>query len=125
MVRLALLLPPMALAGCVTATEARSYSAKEVSENLIEWHGRTVFVSGYVSGCEPYSSCYLVEGPRDSVDYAFLSLGGDVDFKEMLAKAQGYKVLIEAEVDATCHIGNVICMGNSRELKPNRLIRAY
>lgn len=123
--RAALFLALIALAGCVTTPEARSFSAKEVRANLDDLHGQTVFVSGYVSGCEAFSPCNLVDGPRDGVNYQSLSLSGDADFKEMLAKARGYKVLIEAEVDATCHRDNIICMGNSSELKPKRLIRAY
>lgn len=115
----------MALAACVGTPEQRSFSAKEVRENLEGLHGQTVFVSGYVSGCEPYKSCRLLDGPRDNVDYHSLSLASDGGFKEMLAKARGYKVLIEAEVDATCHVERVICTDNTSQLKPKRLIRAY
>ncbi|MEM6494304.1 MAG: hypothetical protein AAF650_07985, partial [Pseudomonadota bacterium] len=117
------LLPLMALAGCVTTPEQRSFSVQEVDEKLVEWNGRTVFVSGYVYGCDGWYPCGLSEGPRAAVEDAALAIEFDPNFAEMLGKARGYKVLIEAELDAGCRIN--ICVGWPSELKPKRLIRAY
>ena len=121
----ALLVPLMALAGCVTSPDERAFSVKEVSDNLLEWHGRTVFVSGYVWGCEPKRPCGLAEGPQASADEASLTVEYDADVTSELAKARGYKVLIEAEVNANCLMPGVICLDFPSELKPKRLIRAY
>jgi len=119
----ALLAPALLLAGCVSASEQRSYSVREVSDNLAAFDGRTVFVHGYANGCEYSNTCTLTQGPQGTFGEAELPLAYDPEIRAMMLKADGYKVLIEAKVSAIDD--NVIYVGTWPVLTATRLIRAY
>jgi len=119
----ALLAPALLLAGCVSASEQRSYSVREVSDNLAALDGRTLFVHGYAKGCEHANTCVLSKGPQGTFGEAELPLAYDPEIYAMLQKADGYKVLIEADISDPGE--NRIYVGVWPVLTARRLIRAY
>ena len=110
--------PEAPIARCASAI----CTVAEVKPNVVEWDGRELRVSGWLSGCHRTQVCQLKPNPDAPYEQTLT-----IDFVERiepaLGRLDGKRVVLLARVTDECS-GENICVDRAPELIPLSVERA-